>query len=291
MRMRSQPSPASLWRILLTSLPPVFAWPTHAVICTPSRLQLELMTSTHWPHAFVPTGYRPPWMPPRTPSDYSREEVRLILGDTGVWPGHRQPPQQSATVKQQLGPKTSATVGHMASSRSACSSANASSGRRNATSTNASAATPAARTEASRAAPVTAPMEPKCVKASEAEIRSRAREQAEVARRAKGRKAPPPQGARFGTGTQPTALRALVSSAVTPPGTIGAYPSTQAPKNGNSMLGAASMPRKAGTAMGATERRPEPPKRPSSRGLLNRLYTSVAPGSPRTSKAAVAPAR
>ena len=65
------------------------AWCTPVVMKHRAKAALELTTSTHWPHAFVPTGYRPPWMPPRKPSDYSRDEVRLILGDGGRWPGEK----------------------------------------------------------------------------------------------------------------------------------------------------------------------------------------------------------
>lgn len=80
------------------------------VCCTPSRwcppsvmakrakAALEMTTSTHWPHAFVPTGYRPPWWRARTPADFTPAEVRLILGDKGAWPG--QPtPRKSLSLK------------------------------------------------------------------------------------------------------------------------------------------------------------------------------------------------
>ena len=51
-----------------------------------ARATLELVTSTHWPHAFVPTGRSEEGTLRRTAQDYSREETRLILGDHGLWP-------------------------------------------------------------------------------------------------------------------------------------------------------------------------------------------------------------
>ena len=51
-----------------------------------ARAALELVTSTHWPHAYVATGQAPEWMGQRTPDDYSRAEARLVLGDHGKWP-------------------------------------------------------------------------------------------------------------------------------------------------------------------------------------------------------------
>jgi hypothetical protein len=70
---------------LARPLPP--QWCPTAVTRKRAEAALELTTTTHWPQAFVPTGYRLPWWKPRSPADYSREEVRLILGDEGKWPG------------------------------------------------------------------------------------------------------------------------------------------------------------------------------------------------------------
>lgn len=70
-------------------------WAAPSVRVKRAKAALELTTSTHWPHAFVPTGFRPPWMPMRSKSDYSRDEVRLILGDTGCWPGDSRPALQA----------------------------------------------------------------------------------------------------------------------------------------------------------------------------------------------------
>ena len=62
------------------------SWCPVAVLKKRARAALELTTSTHWPHDFVPTGAAPPWMVRRKPSDYTGEETRLILGDHGLWP-------------------------------------------------------------------------------------------------------------------------------------------------------------------------------------------------------------
>ena len=83
------PKPSELLRLVGYVCCTPRAWCTPAVMKHRAKAALELTTSTHWPHAFVPTGYRPPWMPPRKPSDYSRDEVRLILGDGGRWPGEK----------------------------------------------------------------------------------------------------------------------------------------------------------------------------------------------------------
>ena len=62
------------------------SWCTTQVQQKRAQAAIEKTTSTHWPHAFVPTGYRPPWEKPRTPNDYSDLEARLILGMNKQWP-------------------------------------------------------------------------------------------------------------------------------------------------------------------------------------------------------------
>jgi hypothetical protein len=62
------------------------SWCPEAVMERRARATLELVTSTHWPHAFVPTGRSEEGTLRRTAQDYSREETRLILGDHGLWP-------------------------------------------------------------------------------------------------------------------------------------------------------------------------------------------------------------
>ena len=59
------------------------AWATPSLLEQRAQAVLEKTTSTHWPQAFVPTGYRPKWESPRTPADYTDAEARLILGNHG----------------------------------------------------------------------------------------------------------------------------------------------------------------------------------------------------------------
>ena len=96
-------------------------WCPPSVMAKRAKAALEMTTSTHWPHAFVPTGYRPPWWKARTPADFTSAEVRLILGDKGAWPG--QPtPRKSLSMKtpavaagsQQQAEKASAAAGSSA---------------------------------------------------------------------------------------------------------------------------------------------------------------------------------
>ena len=52
------------------------AWCSPADRAKRARAALRMTTSTHWPHAFVPTGPAPSWMASRTPSDFSSAESR-----------------------------------------------------------------------------------------------------------------------------------------------------------------------------------------------------------------------
>ena len=75
------------------------------IIARRAQAAIEKTTSTHWPHSFVPTGYRPPWEKARSLADYSELEARLILGKNGVWPeqyvprGYVQKPAKALTLK------------------------------------------------------------------------------------------------------------------------------------------------------------------------------------------------
>ena len=82
------PPPSKLLRLVGYVCMTPASWCPPTVRAKRAAAALELTTSTHWPHAFVPTGFRLPSMLPRTPADYSADEVRLILGNDSAWPAH-----------------------------------------------------------------------------------------------------------------------------------------------------------------------------------------------------------
>ena len=105
------PGPSELLRLVGYVCCTPASWCAPAAMAKRAKAALELTTSTHWPHAFVPTGYRPPWMAPRKPADYSRDEVRLILGDGGRWPGEKAAATAAVKPLSGLGIKGAAAGG------------------------------------------------------------------------------------------------------------------------------------------------------------------------------------
>jgi len=94
------------------------SWCPSEVIEQRARAALDLITSTHWPHDYVPTGQAPEWMGARAIDDYTPDETRLILGDSGRWPeAATLPPPPPTAAPQSERAKPAASLASKANGR------------------------------------------------------------------------------------------------------------------------------------------------------------------------------